>query len=107
MYFEHAKQALERVDANIRAANEQIRRQAERIEEMQREGFDTSLARRALAVMCDARAASVEHRELILERINLVADRSRYQAPVMSLSSKGALNSGSRRVIETEDVARP
>jgi len=81
MQFEHPDEALQRANANIRAVNEKIRQQSERIREMNREGFDTALALRALGVMCDARDASLQRRELILERMNLAAQRSRSRLP--------------------------
>ena len=84
MNFELTERALHRVNANISAGNERIRQQTERIREMQREGFDTRLALRVLAVLSDARDASTQHRDLILERINLTEERSRYKQPVGS-----------------------
>lgn len=72
MHYEHAEQALRRVYANVKSADERIQQQYDRIREMQREGLDTALALKVLAVFHDARDASVQHLELILERHSCV-----------------------------------
>jgi hypothetical protein len=89
MVFEQAQQALERVNANIRAGNERLRQQAQRIEEMLGDGIDAALALRVLAIIRDARDASVLRRELILERIMLAAQRRRCRLPVAPPKASG------------------
>ncbi|WP_061136540.1 hypothetical protein [Caballeronia fortuita] len=68
--FEEMRRSLGRVTANIEAADARIRQQTKRIDELARDGLDITLAVRVLQVIHDSRDASVQHRDVLLERIN-------------------------------------
>ena len=60
---------LEKADRDIEAGEARVREQTALIEELERDGHDTSLALKLLTTLKDSLQAMVAHRTLILERI--------------------------------------
>lgn len=69
--------ALDKADLDIESASERIQRQTELVQEMERDGHDASLAVKLLATMKESLHAMIDHRALIVERIDHLRQRQR------------------------------
>jgi hypothetical protein len=73
MTIESELKALDKADADIKAANERIKRQSALVIELQHDGHDVSTAMNLLRLLRDTAAVMIEHREIIagqIERLN-------------------------------------
>ncbi|SAK96329.1 hypothetical protein AWB78_05425 [Caballeronia calidae] len=69
---------LHQADADILMANQRIQRQKDLIQELKRDGHDTSLALELLMTMQGTRQALIDHRKVILEHVERISgSRSR------------------------------
>jgi hypothetical protein len=67
--IEEEEAQLSRADYHIQRAQENIERQKELVQELDKDGHDTSNALRLLATLKDTLVAMQEHRQLIIEEI--------------------------------------